>query len=175
MMETLDSCFKGFPPCELDAAIGEGHCLLLLDIYPRVSACTPSTCARLYDGLTASHKFPYSGPSTCRPAQRWKIRGRLYCSAGFGDVRRSLLWRNRTVIDDGADGIAAGLPRPPGAVESGGPLIYGLLLCMWQHYICNTQTLLPRSQKQQTQQGNYNYSAGPNAPGCSYTVRQPDR
>lgn len=26
------------------------------------------------------------------------------------------------MIDDGADGIAAGLPRPPGAVESGGPV-----------------------------------------------------
>lgn len=73
MMETLGSCFKGFPPCELDAAIGEGHCLLPLDIYPCVTACTPSVCARLHDGLTASHKFPYSGTSTCRQAQRWKI------------------------------------------------------------------------------------------------------
>lgn len=26
------------------------------------------------------------------------------------------------MIDDGADGIAVGLPRPPGAVESGGPV-----------------------------------------------------
>lgn len=72
-METLGSCFKGFPPCELDAAVGEAHCLLLLDIYSCVTACTPSVRARLYDGLTASHKFPYSGPSTCRLAQRWKI------------------------------------------------------------------------------------------------------
>lgn len=135
-METLDSCFKGFPPCELDAAIGGGHCLLLLDIYPCVTACM-CMCARLYDGWTASHKFPYSGPSTCRPAQRWKIwglgglRGRTAkppVAQPDSDWRRGWWDSGGTPKTSGCSGVR------------GGPLIYSLLLCMWQHYICNTRT-----------------------------------
>ncbi|TNN88085.1 hypothetical protein EYF80_001666 [Liparis tanakae] len=48
----------------------------------------------------------------------------LYTAGG----RRSLLLCNWTVIDGGADGIATGPPRPPGARVAGAPLIYSLLL-----------------------------------------------
>lgn len=91
--------------CEYLHTQCEGTSICLFNGFALLSALTVSGCSH-----AALHKIG-------------KYEHNFYCSAGFGDIRRSLLLCNGTVIDGGADGIATGPPRPPGALESEGQLI----------------------------------------------------